>query len=100
MKKIMAALASGVIASLGVVGYATPAQADHDCVTRTEFRNIRNGYSMERVHNIFDVRGQLSYSYSGYVSRDYNACGPYNGVSVGYERKNGVWRVVDKFGYF
>jgi hypothetical protein len=69
-------------------------------VTVKEYRRIERGFSMERVHRIFDVRGKFSYGYTGFVSRDYNACGRYNGVSVDYERRDGVWRVVSKFGYF
>lgn len=101
MKKTIASLATGAVASFGVVAIVPPAEAHtHDCVTRTEYRKIRNGFSMDRVHRIFDVRGRLSYGSSGYVSRDYNACGRYNYVSVSYERDNGVWRVDYKSAYF
>ncbi len=101
MKKVIASLATGAVASFGVVAIAPPAEAHtHDCVTRSEFRKIRDGFSMTRVHRIFDVRGRLGYAYDGFRSRDYNACGKYNGVSVDYERRNGVWRVESKFGYF
>ncbi len=101
MRRAFASLAAGAVASFGLTVLATPAEAHtHDCVTRTEFRKIRNGFSLPRVHRIFDVRGRFSYGGGGDMARDYNACGRFNGVTIYYERRNGVWRVDDKFGYF
>lgn len=101
MRKTLASLAAGAVASFGIVAAAPPAEAHtHDCVTRTEFRKIRQGFSMDRVHRIFDVRGRFTSGGGGYVSRDYNACGRYNFVTVNYERRNGVWRVDSKYAYF
>ena len=72
------------------------AQGRPGCVTRREFRRVRRGMRIERVHRIFDTRGRLGSVILGSVTRDYNACTRFGAVSITYERR----RVVSKFAIF
>jgi hypothetical protein len=103
MKRLGAVLATAALATAPVVAGAAPASADTaGCVTKTEFRKVRNGWSLNRVHNVFDTKGTQSMFFNGYQSRDYKSCrnSEYALVSVDYEKRNGVWRVDSKFAYW
>jgi hypothetical protein len=98
--KLVAALAV-VIAGLALV--PTASADTPGCVTKAEFRKVSKGDGIRRVHRIFDTKGkQTAYMsgsayYPAWQSRQYRGCPSYSIVSVDYERKAGVWRVVSKF---
>ena len=103
-----ATVTAGLIAPVALT--VAPAQADtENCVSRAEFRAVKKGWSITRVHNRFDVPGKQTYYASGdaeydipaYQSREYNGCPKYSYVSVSYEKKQGgVWRVDSKTAYW
>lgn len=102
--RTIATIAATLVASTGLVAMtAGPAAADSPtCVSKTEFRNVKQGFAKKRVHDMFDVAGRQTSWYSGYgdtyESRDYRPCvgRPYSFVSVDYE--NG--RVSSKYAYW
>jgi hypothetical protein len=98
--KTAAALSALALSGL-TVATAPAASADTPgCVTRTEYRSVQRGWTMEHVHRVFDTKGSLSYSGYGLVSRDYKPCAKYAYVSVDYERRNGVFYVDGKSAYW
>ncbi len=108
-RKFIAAAAVAIAMLAGSVTFAPTASADTEgCVTRAEFRSVRNGWSADRVHRVFDTNGRQTYFYGGgpysnpSQGRDYRACVQprYSLVSVDYEKRRGVWRVTGKFAYW
>jgi hypothetical protein len=75
-KPMAVAAAAGALLLSGMV--AAPAAATHDCVSDYEFSLVRPGWTKDRVHRLFDVRGvRTAYSNSGgYIdeTRAYRAC--------------------------
>ncbi|CAA9356521.1 MAG: hypothetical protein AVDCRST_MAG34-2136 [uncultured Nocardioidaceae bacterium] len=71
------------------------------CVSKAEFRAVKMGWGMPRVHNRFDIKGQQTYVGYGYQNREYRACtksyGYHGTVWVDYERSNGKWKVSGKY---
>lgn len=102
MKKVIASLAAGVVASFGVVATAPAASADTGtCVTRTEYRQVSRGMTKAKVHRIFDIDGkrQAIARSGGYVSeiRNYKTCSQYSAVSIAWDKKpGGVFRLSAK----
>ncbi|MBY9073639.1 hypothetical protein K1X13_02275 [Nocardioides sp. WL0053] len=99
MKRLGAILATAALAAAPVLVVAAPASADTPgCVTKTEFKKVREGWSIKRVHNTFDTAGKQSMFMSGYQSREYKACvkPSWSIIMVDYEKKAGVWRVSSK----
>ena len=99
MKTIILTLAALVAA--GAVS-AAPAAADTaGCVTRAEYRAVHKGYSMTRVHRIFDTAGKRAAiaTSGGYGSqiRSYRTCSRFSAVSVSFFRRpGGIWRMDAK----
>ena len=99
---------SGLLAPVALG--AAPAQADTpSCVSKTEFRAIKKGWTLQRVANRFDVPGRQSSYMSGdasidwpaWQSRDYKPCTRYSYVSVDFEKPaGGKWRVSSKSAYW
>ena len=89
---------------------AAPAQADTDgCVTKAEFKKVRKGWKMTRVHRVFDTNGKQSWFTDAYPSlgipaeqgREYRHCASkYSIVTVDFARKGGVWKVTRKSAYW
>jgi hypothetical protein len=44
------------------------------CVSRAEFRQVKDGMTQAKVHRIFGTRGKVNYSGSGGVGREYVTC--------------------------
>ena len=102
MKRLGAVLGTVALAA-APLAVAAPASADtENCVSRLEFKKVQKGWSMKRVHRVFDVGGKQYYFYSGYQGREYRACQSpeYSIVNVDYVKKAGVWRVESKFAYW
>jgi hypothetical protein len=61
------------------------------CVSRPEFRAVRDGMTQARVHGIFGTRGRVTYSGSGGTGREYVTCvgDEWSYVSVDYAPR--VW---------
>lgn len=108
MKKSIATaiLTAGLVAAPLAPAVAVAGDAGHSpgVVTRTEFANVKRGMSQGRVHAIFDTKGKVTSSYSGWgyrsQSREYNAKGEWSFVFVDFEYKNGGWRVTSKSAYW
>ena len=86
------------LAAGSVLTVAAPASADTPgCVSKSEYRTVKKGWTKTRVHRLFDTRGKQSISYPPYEDREYKACtvtyGTHGTVSVEY--KNG--RVDSKY---
>lgn len=88
---------------------ATPASADTaGCVTKTEFRAVSKGWSITRVYNRFDTHGHQTYFIGGSKyfpaeqGREYKSCTDpsFSTVEVDYKKRDGVWRVSDRFAYW
>lgn len=105
------AVAVGVLAIAGTVLSTPTAVADTPrCVSKAEFRSVRDGWSISRVHNRFDIKGQQDWYTDGYddpdygwpdaQGRSYRACTRYGTVYVDYERIGGEWRVSSKSAYW
>jgi hypothetical protein len=97
MRKAFAAAALAVALTVGAVPQADAAGSP-GCVSRTEFRSVKRGYTKQRVHRVFETTGRQEswYSFGGdrYESRRYKACtksyGYHGTVYVDY--KNGTLR--------
>ncbi len=99
MRKSFAAVMTTLAVALAPILISAPAHADTpDCVTKSEFRAVKKGWSMKRVHNRFDVAGRLVFQSGTYKSREYRPCrNPrYSYISVNYNRG----RVYSKSAYF
>ena len=99
MKRLGAILATAALAAAPVPGGRSPGLGRHRRhVTKTEFKKVRGGWSIKRVHNTFDTAGKQSLFMSGYQSREYKACvkPSWSIIMVDYEKKAGVWRVSSK----
>lgn len=76
MKTILSAvLLSTAITTGTVVVTATPASADTPrCVTHQEYRKVHEGMKKNRVHRIFDIRGEFADGAAGGYTRFYGSC--------------------------
>ena len=100
MKRTLAALLGAMCVVVGI-GAVAPAAADTArCVTRSEFRQIEDGMTRARVHNIFDIRGTRHHAYDPFEVRSYRTCPNLRNrvVSVSYRPNR---HVVNKtYGHF
>ncbi len=77
MKKCAGALAFlAVLVSGSVFGPSASAgpRDTRECVTKAEYREIRQGQSVLRVKDIFDQRGVEIYRQSGWMEKEYFTC--------------------------
>ena len=102
MKHVIAALSALAFAAATLTVSASPAQADTPgCATKAEFRAIKKGMGMRKVHGILDTKGErLSRVVSSWGAtsemRSYKTCSPYSSVVALYgngrlENKSAVW---------
>ena len=74
----VAALVSACALTVGLA--ASPASASPDkrpCVTKPEYRQIKKGMTLVRVHDIFDTKGTILFQNPGAVTngaREYRSC--------------------------
>ena len=70
---------------IGSLVFSSPAHAA-GCVTKAEYRQLRNGMSQKQVSKIFGTPGNILTQSSGFgtsiVMRDYKTCSPYRYGSV------------------
>jgi hypothetical protein len=99
-RKILAA--SAATAALLLAAPVAPASADtKGCVSKTEYKKVRDGWTISRVSNVFDTKGSQTFSGYGYQSREYKACtSAYGFVNVDFQKKNGTWKVESKAAYW
>ena len=72
------------------------------CVSGTEFRAIKDGMTMSRVHYIFGTSGWVTNRGSGGIGREYETCAgdpDWSYADVDYEWRNGAYRVWFKWLY-
>jgi len=72
-----AILLSVAVASSGVVVSSPANGAAGQCVTKKEYKKIRNGMTKSRVHNIFDTNGEVLFINPGHVHNEayeYRTC--------------------------
>lgn len=113
LRSVLVAAVTGLLLAGGLsLVTAAPAQAADSprCVSRAEFRQVRKGMPIKRVHRIFDIRGKQSVYLPGYPGphgwpaeqwRDYRPCSSRWGyVQVDFERRKGVWRMVRKSAFW
>jgi len=98
---IAAVLTVPGVALAGVAVTAAPASADTpNCVSRSEFRSVQEGWSKRKVTRVFDIAGRRVGVRNPYQAKIYNDCWRTNeawgNVSVFYKYRNGAWRVVEK----
>ncbi len=110
LTKLLAAstLTVGLVAPLALT--VAPAQADTPrCVSKSEFKAVKRGWTITRVANRFDVPGHQTFFDSGdpdldipaYQSRDYSACPDFSSVWLSFEKEPGEkWRVSSKAAYW
>ena len=99
MRRSLSAVAAALAIAVTPVLVAGPVHADTSgCVTKSEFRAVKKGFNMDRVHNRFDTSGHLESQFGAYKSREYRACRHprYSYVSVTYHHG----RVDSKSAYF
>ena len=107
MRSLAVLAATAALTSLAVVA---PASADTPrCVSRAEFRAVKNGWSITRVYNRFDVTGSQDwyqagdreYDWPATQGRSYRACTSFGSVYLEFERyPRDVWRVTSKSAYW
>jgi len=107
-RRRLAALAiAPVLAATAVIASPPAAQADtRGCVTKAEYKKVKKGMKIERVHRVFDTAGKKeSRAASGgyvFMVRSYKVCNSrWSAVAVGFEKspgtamklsaKNAVW---------
>lgn len=103
MKKLIATTVLALAATTGAVAAAPGAHADTPgCVSRAEFGAAKKGMKQAAVERRFDTKGKKSLQGFGMLVKDYKVCtDPQFGfASVTFERRAGVFRLVDKFAYW
>lgn len=94
-RKLVAAMMTGAMLSLGVVAFAPSASADTPkCVTRTEFQRVDFWDNKSHVHSVFDTIGHRAENDSYGETRQYRTCkgGSRSYVTVDYKfARQGVW---------
>jgi hypothetical protein len=82
MRNNILALTFSVVVVAGALVAASPAEAaeadTRPCVTRGEYRQVKQGMTKIRVHAIFDTAGKRLFINTGEVSnegREYRVCG-------------------------
>jgi hypothetical protein len=77
--KIIVTIAVALALSLGLVAFATPAEAAQHCVSRPEYGAVKEGWAKARVHRKFDTAGKRTFfkDYDGLLveRRIYQGCG-------------------------
>lgn len=97
MKKTVASVAAGAVATFGLAVIAPPAEADHRCVTRGEYSLIEDGQRRRYVARIVNFQEpRRTHRGPHRLLVDYRACGAAVTVTVIYRKRDGVWRVVNK----
>ena len=99
MKKLLIALATS-IALLAPVAVAAPASASEAYVTKAEFKQVKKGMPLAKVHRIFDTKGKQSFIGYGYQSREYKTASEYGFVMIDFKKRNGVWRLQSKSAFW
>jgi len=105
MKKTLLALTALVAVAAPVALAAAPAEAAGNTCTRSEFRQIHRGDSITKVTRLCgkgsqtDYFGATPFTHAA-QSREYNAPGQYSFVSVDFEKRGGVWKVMSKWAYW
>ncbi|QBR91400.1 hypothetical protein [Nocardioides euryhalodurans] len=90
------------LTGFAVVAPMAPATADTpSCVSRSEFRKVRQNMSKAKVHRIFDVDGRReAISHSGAYHaqvRSYKGCGQGSYVSVAFDKAGAnPWKLSAK----
>jgi len=93
INRFIAVLTTTAVSSFGLVALAPAATADTPrCVSRKEFRKVDRGMRKQRVHRIFDTRGEFGDGGAGGYSRLYKVCRP--GFYVVVEYADGPRRVA------
>ncbi|WP_141014237.1 hypothetical protein [Nocardioides sambongensis] len=88
MKKLIAAAltVAAVSAPIAVTDAAHAAGKNPACITKAEFKKVKNGQSPKKVATIIGSKGKVvSTTRSGgwvYVMREYKACSPFNRYSA------------------
>jgi hypothetical protein len=104
----VAALTAVVLSGPTIALTATPAQAAESYVTKAEFRKVKRGMPVKRVHRIFDVDGKQTMYFPAYPSlgipaeqsREYRVRSKWGYVSVDFKRKDGRWVMARKHAYW
>lgn len=91
MTKLVIAL---LIAAGLTLGTAPAAVADTPgCVTKGEYKKVRKGMTVAKVHRIFDTKGKVTASGSSAGSRwqfrEYDPCVGDGWVDVDYDKEHG-----------
>ena len=90
------------IGGLTIAAIDAEAAPSPGCVTKTEFRKVHRGDTLERVARIFDTAGlRMSIAaFGGHKSqiRDYRTCKPDSAVHVSFDKEpGGRLRLSDKW---
>lgn len=94
LNRFAAVIAASALSVGGAVVMASPASADTPtCVSKSEYRNVKNGFAKTRVHRMFDVSGkqEMTYNVGGdhYESRSYRPCSDPRWGTVWIDYRNG-----------
>ena len=112
LTRILLATLTGLGLLFGLVAVGAPAAVaakPTPYVTKAEFKQVRRGMTMNKVHRIFDVTGKQTSYMSGYPgkwgwpatqSREYKAKSKFSYVSVDYKKVNGTWKVTGKTAFW
>lgn len=112
MKRLALALAvASAFVALPVLATAPAAADTPGCVSRQEYRKIRDGMARGKVHNIFDTNGKSLFENSGAQhnsAREYRMCAAWRAATGNskvqvqynnYAANGGPQRVVHKQHY-
>ena len=92
------ALAAAFVASIIVpLSVTSPAQADSNCVSQSEYYSVHKGDTRAHVRRVFDTDGRRLSKQDGVLRRGYRICRTQDyGVVVKYRRHNEAWRLRHK----
>ena len=84
------------------------AKVSKKVVTKAEYRRIKKGMAIAKVHRIFGTSGKQSFIIDGVPEydiadvqqRSYKTPSKYGTVSVTYERLRGGWKVDSKMAFW
>jgi hypothetical protein len=94
-RRTLGVISIGLLVLLGGLA-AVPAAASQGCATKREFKRVERGMSRERVANIFETDGTLSFRSGQFMNRDYKPCARFAFITVEYKsgevrKKTGAW---------
>jgi hypothetical protein len=88
VRKALIAAATGLAitipTSIALAPAADAASSTSGCVTRAEYRKVKNGMTVKKVKRVYGTNGHLSMSSGSFKIRDYKTCSKWHVTNVSF----------------